>query len=452
MTAQLLTIVLAAGKGTRMKSARPKVLHEIAGLSMLGHVLTTASRSGGSASFAVVVGPGMDDVAAEARHIAPDSRIFVQQNQLGTADAVLAARAALAEHTGDVLVLYGDTPLIRPETLTGLSAKLDDGAGIVVLGFEAKDPTGYGRLLVDGEGHLAAIREEKDASATERAVRLCNSGVLAFRCPDLLAMLGSIGNANAKGEYYLTDVVAIGRQRGHRAGVLVCSEEEVLGVNSRDQLATADGIFQARARLSAMTAGATLQAPDTVYFAYDTVLGQDVVVEPYVVFGPGVRVENGVDILAFSHIAGAHIATGARIGPYARIRPGSRIARDAHVGNFVELKATIMEEGAKANHLAYVGDSTIGQNANIGAGTIFCNYDGFFKHRTEIGPGAFVGSNSAIVAPVRVGAGAYIASGSVVTEDVPADALAIERAELKFKLGWAERFRSKMRALKAKSK
>jgi bifunctional UDP-N-acetylglucosamine pyrophosphorylase/glucosamine-1-phosphate N-acetyltransferase len=394
----------------------------------------------------------MDDVAAEARRIAPEARIFVQQNQMGTADAVLAARPALMGHSGDVLVLYGDTPLIRPETLKGLSAKLDSGAGIVVLGFEAKDPTGYGRLLVDGDGHLTAIREEKDASTTERAVRLCNSGVLAFRCPDLLAMLESIGNANAKGEYYLTDVVAIGRERGHKAAVVVCPEDEVLGVNSRDQLATADGIFQARARLSAMTAGATLQAPDTVYFAHDTVLGQDVTVEPYVVFGPGVRVENGVDILAFSHIAGAHIATGARIGPYARVRPGSRIARDAHVGNFVELKATIMEEGAKANHLAYIGDSTIGQNANIGAGTIFCNYDGFFKHRTEIGPGAFVGSNSAIVAPVRVGAGAYIGSGSVVTQDVPADALAIERAELKFKLGWAERFRSKMRALKAKAK
>lgn len=445
----LLTIVLAAGKGTRMRSTRPKVLHEIAGLSMLGHVLRTAAAAAGQTrQVAVVVGPGMDDVAAETRRLEPAASIFVQERQQGTADAVLAARPALAQHRGDVIVLYGDTPLITADTVRRLIGKLDQGAGVAVLGFEAADPTGYGRLLVGADGNLDAIREDKDASAEEKAVRLCNSGVLAFRCPDLLAILSAIGNQNAKGEYYLTDAVSIARARGHAAAVLVCPETEVLGVNARDQLAGAETLFQARARAAAMAGGVTMVAPETVWLAHDTRFGQDVRIEPGVVFGPGTVVGDNVEILAFSHIAGTRIEAGARIGPYARLRPGSVVGKGAHVGNFVELKATVMAEGAKANHLAYVGDSRIGKDANIGAGTIFCNYDGFNKNVVEIGAGAFVGSNSALVAPVSIGPGAYVGSGSVVTRDIPADALALERAELTIKEGWAARFRARMQALK----
>ena len=324
----LLVVVLAAGQGTRMKSALPKVLHKIGGRSMLGHVLAVAQSIGADA-LSVVVGPGMDAARAEAVAIAPDAKVFVQEQQSGTADAVLAAREELSNHSGDVLVLYADTPLLSPQTLGDLRARLDDGAGIAVLGFEAADPTGYGRLLTDGAGWLNAIREDKDASEAERRVRLCNSGVMAFRLDDLLGVLSRIGNANAKGEFYLTDAVEIARAGGARAAVVTCSEEDVLGVNSREQLAVAEGIFQKRARLAVMRDGATLIAPETVWFSYDTKIGRDVVIEPNVFFGPGVTVEDDAEILANCHFVRARIGRGARVGPFARLRPGADIGAES---------------------------------------------------------------------------------------------------------------------------
>ncbi len=446
----LLVVVLAAGQGTRMKSSLPKVLHKIAGRSMLGHVLSVAQQVGAD-QLAIVVGPGMDAVRAEALAHAPGAKVFVQQDQRGTADAVLSAREALAGHSGDVLVLYADTPLLPASTLEALRARLDAGAGIAVLGFEAADPTGYGRLVTDGDGWLTAIREEKDASAAERAVHLCNSGVMAFRLADVLGVLQRIGNTNAKGEYYLTDAVEIARSQGARAAVVTCAEEDVLGVNSRDQLAVAEGIFQKRARLSVMREGATLIAPDTVWLSYDTRIGRDVVIEPNVFFGPGVTVDDGAEIKANCHFERAHIGPNARIGPFARLRPGADLGPDVHVGNFVEVKNVTLGAGAKANHLSYLGDGSVGAGANIGAGTIFCNYDGFNKSRTEIGDGAFVGSNTSLVAPVRIGAGAYIGSGSVITKNVAPDALALERSTQDERPGWAAKFRTMMSKRKAKT-
>jgi len=447
----LLTIVLAAGKGTRMKSVRAKVLHEIAGRSMLAHVLAVANGLG-AGDLAVVVGPDMAEVEQAVRREAPQARVFVQTDQRGTADAVLAARTLLDGYAGDVLVLYADTPLIEAATLERLRDALRRGAEVAVLGFEAADPSGYGRLLCGAAGDLMAIREEKDASETERAVRLCNSGVMAFRLPNLLGVLERIGNANAKGEFYLTDAVEIVRGRGGRAVVVVCREEEVLGVNSRDQMAEAEAIYQRRRRLTAMREGATLTAPETVWFSYDTKIGRDVTIEPNVFFGPGVVVEDGVEIKANCHIEGARIGSGSRIGPFARLRPGATLGNDVHVGNFVEVKNTSVGTGAKANHLAYLGDGVVGAGANIGAGTIFCNYDGFFKHRTEVGKGAFIGSNSSLVAPVKIGDGAYVGSGSVISKDVSADALAIERARQEEREGWAAKFRAMMARRKAAAK
>jgi bifunctional UDP-N-acetylglucosamine pyrophosphorylase / glucosamine-1-phosphate N-acetyltransferase len=446
----LLIVVLAAGEGTRMKSALPKVLHKIAGRSMLGHVLALA-RELAPQSLAVVIGPGMEDVRAEALREAPTAQVFVQAERKGTADAVLTAREALAQHKGDVLVLYADTPLLTTDALRRVMGSLDQGAGIAVLGFEAADPTGYGRLLTDPGAWLMAIREERDASESERRIRLCNSGVMGFRLDDLLGVLGRIGNANAKGEFYLTDTVEIARKGAVRAGVVVCAEEEVLGVNSRDQLAAAEAIFQTRARLSAMREGATLIAPETVWLAYDTKLGRDVIIEPNVFFGPGVTVEDGAEIKANCHIEHSHIGPGARVGPFARLRPGADLGPRVHVGNFVEIKNSTLGEGAKANHLSYVGDGDVGGGANIGAGTIFCNYDGFNKHRTVIGAGAFIGSNSSLVAPVKIGDGAYIGSGSVITKDVAAGALALERSAQEERPGWAAKFRAMMGRRKSKA-
>ncbi|MEZ5855289.1 MAG: bifunctional UDP-N-acetylglucosamine diphosphorylase/glucosamine-1-phosphate N-acetyltransferase GlmU [Hyphomicrobiaceae bacterium] len=451
----LLTIVLAAGKGTRMKSALPKVLHPIAGLSMLGHAMRAAADAGAK-QMAVVVGPEMEGVAQHARGQQGDVAIYVQHEQLGTANAVLAAREAIAAHQGDVMVLYGDTPLITGDTLRRLRAALDGGAAIAVLGFEAADPTGYGRLLMEGD-LLAAIREEKDASAGEREVRLCNSGVMAFRVDDLLSILDGISNANAKGEYYLTDAVEVARSAGLSATAVTCPESEVLGVNSRDQLAVAEALWQETRRRTVMLEGASLIAPETVWFSYDTQIGRDVMIEPNVYFGAGVVVEDGVTIKANTHIqghdaksrAGVRIRAGAEIGPFARLRPGADIGPDVHIGNFVEVKAATMAKGAKANHLAYIGDGTVGAGANIGAGTIFCNYDGYFKHQTVIGEGAFVGSNSSLVAPIRIGDGAYVASGSVVTKDVSSDALAIARAQQSERVGWAAKFRQMMQRRKS---
>ncbi len=445
----LLTIVLAAGKGTRMKSALPKVLHQIAGLSMLGHVLKLASPAD-KARLAVVIGPDMDNVRAEALKCAPLASVYLQHNQLGTGDAVLAAREAISAHTGDVIVLYGDTPLLTPGTIARLRDALDGGANVAVLGFYAINPSGYGRLLTSG-GELTAIREEKEATDSEREITFCNSGVLALRCPDLLAILGAIKNTNAKGEFYLTDAVEIARSQGLKAAAVSCPEEEVLGINSRDQLASAEAIFQHRARQNAMTEGATLIAPGTVFLSHDTRIGRDVTIEPNVFFGPGVYVENNVVIHANCHIVETRIRTGARVGPFARLRPGADIGADVHIGNFVEVKNMTLEAGAKANHFAYLGDGRVGAGANIGAGTIFCNYDGFNKHRTEIGAGAFIGSNSSLVAPVKIGDGAYVGSGSVITKDVPAGALALERNEQRVVEGWAAKFRTMMARKKAKA-
>lgn len=455
----LLAIVLGAGKGTRMKSRRPKVLHEVAGLTMIGHVLRTAATAGAD-RIAVVAGPDMDAVATEARRHAPSADVVIQAQQLGTGDAVKAARAAIAHHSGHVLVLFADTPLFRAETLTAVRAALDKGADIAVVGFEAVDPTNYGRLVRDATGQLAAIREHKDASPAERMIRLCNAGVMGFRAKHMLALLDAIGNDNANREIYLTDAVEIARSRGLVTDVIVCAEDEVLGVNSRDQLAEAEAIWQSRRRRQVMRDGATLIAPETVWFSYDTVVGRDVTIEPNVFFGRAVAVEDDVIIKANSHIDGADaksatgvvIRKGAEIGPFARLRPGADIGQNVHIGNFVEVKNARMEAGSKANHLSYIGDGRVGENANIGAGTIFCNYDGFFKHHTDVGRGAFIGSNTSLVAPVKIGDGAFVGSGSVITKDVSADALAIERATQEERPGWAAKFRSVMQRRKTDTK
>lgn len=448
MSRPLLTVVLAAGKGTRMRSALPKVLHRIAGRSMLGHVLALSKTVGGQ-SLAVVVGPGMDNVRAEAVAAASDAAVHVQENQLGTADAVLAARDTIAAHRGDLIVLFADTPLITAETIKKLLAELDNGAQLAVLGFDAREPGAYGRLVTDANGSLTAIREAKDAAPAELAIRLCNSGVMAFRLDAPLDVLSRIDNKNAKGEYYLTDAVALVRAQGGRAAVVVCPEDEVLGVNSRRELAQAEAIWQRRARERIMDEGVTLISPETVWLSFDTVIGRDVIIEPNVFFGPGVTVEDDAEIKANSHLEGARVGAGARIGPFSRLRPGAKLGRDVHIGNFVEVKNVALGDGAKANHLSYLGDGSVGAKANIGAGTIFCNYDGFFKHKTEIGDEAFVGSNSALVAPVKIGAGAYIGSGSVITKDVAPGALALERSAQDERPGWAEKFRSMMAKRKA---
>jgi len=446
-----LFVVLAAGKGVRMKSAVPKVLHKVAGRSMLAHVLGTAKSIDGG-TLAIVVGSDMEAVASEARAVAPGVQVFVQNAQRGTADAVLAARPALEAHSGDVVVLYADTPLIRRETLERLRKALDEGANIAVLGFRPEDPTGYGRLLTDTKGTLLAIREDKDASEDERKIGLCNSGVIAFRVPNITGLLSRISNANAKAEFYLTDAVELARADGLVAAVIECDAEEVLGVNARDQLAAAEAVWQARARLALMRDGVTMIAPETVWLSFDTSIARDVVIEPNVFFGLGVSVEEGAKILAFCHLEGAVIGKGARIGPFARFRPGSRLGPEVHIGNFVEVKNTTLGPGAKANHLSYLGDGSIGAKANIGAGTIFCNYDGYNKQKTEIGEGAFVGSNSSLVAPVTIGAGAYIGSGSVITKNVSPGALALERGTQEERPGWAEKFRILMTRRKAAQK
>jgi bifunctional UDP-N-acetylglucosamine pyrophosphorylase/glucosamine-1-phosphate N-acetyltransferase len=443
-----LAVVLAAGEGTRMKSDKPKVLHQVANRSMLGHVLAVLTDAGATQA-AVVVGPDREDVEQEARRILPDVRIFVQTERLGTGHAVLSAREALAEKPDDVIVAYADTPLVKAETFAKLRAPLAEGAAVVVMGFEARDPTGYGRLLTSGD-QLLAIREHRDATEAERAVTLCNGGLMAIRGDLALTLLDKVGNANAKGEYYLTDIVEIARELGHRAAIAVVPEEEVHGVNDRAQLAAAERMIQERLREAAMMAGVTLVAPETVFLSHDTRLGQDVIVEPHVVFGPGVTVEAGAVIHSFSHLEGARVASGAGVGPFARLRPGATVGPKAKVGNFVEIKNTDLGAGAKVSHLTYLGDASVGAEVNIGAGTITCNYDGYNKHRTEIGEGAFIGSNSSLVAPVTIGKGAFVGSSSVITENVPADALALGRGRQVVKEGWAAEFRAKARAAKGK--
>lgn len=437
-----LAIVLAAGEGTRMKSSLPKVLHAIAGRSMVEHVLAAVGEAG-AGRIAVVVGPDREDVAAAVRKAAPGAEIFVQTERLGTAHAVLAAREALArEAVDDVIVAFADTPLVDAAAFASLRAPLADGAAVAALGFEAADPHGYGRLVVQGE-RLVAIREEKDASEEERRIRLCNAGLMAFSGAHALALIESVGNENAKGEYYLTDVVGLAAARGLATAVVRAPEELVQGVNDRVQLAAAERAMQKRLRERAMREGATLIDPDTVYFSFDTRLARDVIVEPNVFFAPGVSVEEGATIRAFSHLEAARVGPRAEVGPFARLRPGADLGRKSKVGNFVEVKKSTLGEGAKVNHLTYIGDAEIGAGANVGAGTITCNYDGFGKHRTMIGEGAFVGSNSSLVAPVSIGAGAYVGSGSVVTQDVPADALALARGRQIVIRDWAVGFRQK---------
>jgi bifunctional UDP-N-acetylglucosamine pyrophosphorylase/glucosamine-1-phosphate N-acetyltransferase len=439
-----LAIVLAAGKGERMRSAKPKALHAIGGRTLLAHVLDTATKAGGS-DIAVVVGPDHDAVAAEALALAPRAKIFKQTQRLGTAHAVLAARKAIARKSAgklpdDILVMFSDTPLVRPETLIALRGALKRGAAVAVLGFRPANPTGYGRLLTRGD-ELVAIREERDASDEERKITLCNGGLMALAGESALAILDAIGNANAKGEYYLTDAVAIARDMGLKAVAIETGEDDMRGINTKAQLAETEAVLQQRLRAAALDAGVTLIAPETVFLSADTKFGKDVTVEPHVVFGPGVTVDDGALIRSFSHLEGARVGKGARVGPFARLRPGADLGTEVHVGNFVEVKEARLEAGAKANHLTYIGDARVGAAANIGAGTITCNYDGVAKHRTDIGKGAFIGSNSALVAPLKIGDGAYVGSGSVVTKNVPADALTLARGEQVIKQGWAKRLR-----------
>jgi bifunctional UDP-N-acetylglucosamine pyrophosphorylase/glucosamine-1-phosphate N-acetyltransferase len=436
-------IVLAAGKGTRMHSDLPKVLHEVAGAPLLVHAIASGAALGPS-RIVVVAGHGADAVRAAVAAHDPEAEVVLQAEQRGTAHAVAQAAPALAGFDGDALVLYGDTPLIRPETLARM-AEARRHHDIVVLGFAPADPGRYGRLVMEGES-LIRIVEFKDANESERGIGLCNSGVVMAPAALLFDLVAAVGCDNAAQEYYLTDIVGLARARGLRATAVTCDEAETLGVNSRAELAAAEAAFQARARAEALETGITLTAPDTVHFAHDTVVGRDTVIEPHVIFGPGVTVESGAHIRAFSHLEGCHVSRGAVVGPYARLRPGAELAEDVRVGNFVEIKNAILDEGAKVNHLSYIGDAGIGARANIGAGTVTCNYDGVSKHRTTIGADAFIGSDTMLVAPVTVGDGAMTGSGSVITRDVEAGALAVARARQEVKPGFATRLLARLRA------
>ncbi len=425
-----------------MRSERPKVLHELAGRSMLAHVLGAVGTAGAD-TLAIVVGPDQDEVVAEAKRFAPTAEIFIQPAPLGTANAVLAAKTALAGFD-DILIAFADTPLVAPETFAKLRHALAESHAVAVLGFEASDPAGYGRLIFE-DGALAAIREDKDLREKERRLTLCNAGLMAIEGAHCVALLEAIGKTNAQGEYYLSDAVAAARRRGLEVAVVSAPEEEVLGINDRRQLAAAESVLQARLKAKAMASGVTFLDPERVHLSYDTAFGRDVTIEPDVFFGPRVKIGDGVLVRAFSHLEGAEVGPGAVVGPFARLRPGTALGENVHIGNFVEVKAATLGAGVKANHLAYVGDATIGAGTNIGAGAITCNYDGFTKFHTEVGKGVFVGANAALVAPVKIGAGAYIASGSVVTDDVAADALVVARARQVEKPFWAKAFRAKHR-------
>lgn len=439
-------IILAAGKGTRMKSDLPKVLHPIAGAPMLVHAMKAAQSFAPDRTI-IVAGHGADLVQAAATKFQPDAEIVLQTEQNGTAHAVDQARDALAGFKGDAVVLFGDTPFISPQTLSNVFAQRKAGADVVVLGFDAAVPGGYGRLVCDGNA-LQRIVEAKDATQTELDISLCNSGVMAADASLLFDLIADVTPQNAQGEYYLTDIVGIANARGLSCRVVTCPEAETLGVNSRADLASAEAIFQAGARQQAMTQGATLIAPETVYFAHDTKIGHDVVIEPNVFFGPGVTISDNVSIKAFCHLEQTKIDTGAVIGPYARLRPGADIGPNGKVGNFVEIKNATVMAGAKVNHLSYIGDASVGERANIGAGTITCNYDGVFKHHTTIGADAFVGSNTSLVAPVKIGTGALLGSGGVVTMDVPDGDLAIARSRQVNKPGLGARLMARLKDLK----
>ena len=446
----LAIVVLAAGKGTRMKSDTHKVLHPIAGRPMLEHLLASASALN-PARQVVVAGHGREQLE---KVLGSRAAIAVQDPQHGTGHAVQQAEAALAGFDGDVLILYGDVPFVRPETMRAMIERLhgDDTPAVVVLAFEPADPLQYGRVIAE-QGRVTKMVEHKDATEAERACRLCNSGLMAVRGAELFGLLARVGNANAQGEYYLTDIVNIANADGRVCAVVVTDDaDEVAGINSRAELAEAEFRWQQRRRSRAMADGASLIAPETVWFSWDTEIGRDVTIEPNVVFGPGVRIADGVTIHAFSHLEGATVATGAELGPYARLRPGADIGEGAKVGNFVEIKKATLGKGAKANHLSYIGDAEVGAGANIGAGTITCNYDGYFKYKTVIGERAFVGSNSALIAPVRIGADAIVAAGSAVSRDVADGELRMVRAEQLVKPGWADRFHEAMRKKKADKK
>lgn len=440
----LCAVVLAAGQGTRMKSNLPKVLHKVAGRPMVLHLLATADELNAEKSV-VVVGPNMDAVA---QAVLPHPSV-VQTKQQGTGDAVKAARAELEGFKGDVLILYGDTPLIRKETLEAMIAERENGVSVVVLGFRPADPAKYGRLIVEN-GELKKIVEFKDADESERAVALCNSGVMCVDGERLFGWLDRLKNDNAAGEYYLTDIVAAARADGFKAAVVEGSEDEMAGANSRSDLALIEKTAQDRLRKKFLKQGVTMIDPETTYFSYDTVLGRDVVIEPSVIFETGCVVEDNVEIKGFCHFEGTHIRSGAKVGPFARLRPESDIGENCHIGDFVEIKKSKIEAGAKVNHLSYIGDARVGEKTNVGAGTITCNYDGYFKSKTDIGAGAFIGSDTVIVAPCKIGDGAMTAAGSVITKDVEADALAVGRGKQAAFGGWAAKFREQKKAEKEK--
>jgi len=437
-------ILLAAGQGTRMNSELPKVLQPLGGAPLIAHALS-AGRALDPQKIVIVAGHGAEMLGKTVTRLDPEAEIVLQSERLGTAHAVAQARSAVAP--GDVVVLYGDTPFIAPETLERLQdarARFD----IVVLGFHAADPGRYGRILAEGDT-LHAIVEWKDASEAERAITLCNSGVMAAEAATLFDLIDHVGNDNASGEFYLTDVPALARARGLSAGVVICDEAETLGINTRSELAAAEAAFQARKRAEALENGVTMQDAASVWFSFDTVIGRDAILGPNIVFGPGVTVESGARIEAFCHLEGCHISRGATVGPFARLRPGAELAEDVHVGNFVEIKNATLDEGVKVGHLTYLGDAHVGEHSNIGAGTVTCNYDGVMKHRTEIGAHVFIGSDTMLVAPVTIGTRAMTASGSVITQNVPADALAIARAAQTNKPGLATRLMNRLRAIKA---
>ena len=442
-------IVLAAGQGSRMDSDLPKVLHPIGAAPLIAHALQ-AGASLEPEITVVVTGHGAELVEARLAKLDPDVRSVRQTEQLGTAHAVGQAKWALDGFKGDALVLYGDTPFIRPETLDDMRSARQGGADVVVLGFEATDPGRYGRLVTDGDA-LEKIVEAKDATEAELAISLCNSGVIMADAQALFGLIDAVGNDNAAAEYYLTDIVEIARAKGLSASVVRCDESETLGINTRAELARAEAAFQARARAQALEDGVTLADPTTTYFSLDTFLGRDSEIGPNVVFGPGVTVESGAKIHAFCHLEDCHVSRGSIVGPFARLRPGAELAENTHIGNFVEIKNATIAEGAKVNHLTYIGDASIGARSNIGAGTVTCNYDGVFKHHTEIGADVFIGSDTMLVAPVTIGDGAMTGSGSVITSDVPEGALAIGRARQENKLGLATRMMAKLKAAKAKT-
>ena len=450
MTRTCLAVVLAAGDSTRMKSSMSKVLHPVGGRPMIAHVMASIAASGVS-DVALVLGRDAEKVEKAASIDGLSVESVLQRERLGTGHAVLMARDAIARGYDEILVAYGDVPLITAAPLKAAREALAGGADVAVIGFHTSNPTGYGRLLVEN-GELIAIREEKDATDAERAVTWCNSGLMAIDGKKALDLLSRIGNKNAKGEYYLTDLVEIARSLGGKAVAVDAPESELTGCNNRAELAFIERLWQERRRHELMVSGVTMIAPETVFLSHDTVIGQDALIEPNVVFGPGVTVEGGAVIHAFSHLEGAHVAAGATVGPFARLRPGANLAEGSKVGNFCEVKKAEIGRGAKVNHLTYIGDAVVGAETNIGAGTITCNYDGVNKHETHIGAGAFIGSNSSLVAPVKIGDGALIASGSVITEDVPADALALGRARQEMKPGRAAVIRERNLAIKAAKK